>query len=112
MNKDWILKNTTSYEEDLLEDLQNPDEAQAFLEALFEAYEEDGNMEALLLAIRDVAKAQGGIATLAKRAGMNREYLYDVLANKHRPRFDKMLDILSGLGFRLRLERREGVTAS
>jgi DNA-binding phage protein len=62
--------------------------------------------------MRDVAKAQGGIGKLADRAGINRQRLYPLFASKHRLRFDKMLGILSGLGFRIRLERWENVTAS
>ena len=61
MNKETILKHTTSYEEELLEDLKDPAEAQAYLEAAFESYEKDGDTEALLLAMRDVAEARGGI---------------------------------------------------
>ncbi len=108
MNKE-ILKHTTKYEDDLIEDLKDPEEAQAYLEAAFEAYEEDSDTEALLLAMRDVAKAQGGIGKLAKRTGINRQHLYDVLASKHNPRLDNLLGILSGLGFRVRLEPRESL---
>ena len=45
MNKE-ILKYTTKYEDELLEDLKDPREAQSYLEAAFELYEEDGNTEA------------------------------------------------------------------
>lgn len=60
MNKEAILKHTTSYEEELIEDLKDPEEAQAYLEAAFGAYEKDGDTGTLLLAMRDVAEAQGG----------------------------------------------------
>ena len=105
MNKDFILKNTRSYEEDLLEDLKDPAEAQSYLEASLEAYEEDSDTAALLLALQHVAKAQGGIGKLAKQTGINREHLYEMLAGKHNPRLDNLLAILSSLGFRIRLER-------
>jgi len=104
MNKEAILKHTTSYEEELLEDLKDPEEAQAYLEAAFESYEEDGDTEAFLLAMRDVAEAQGGIGELAKRTSISRQHLYDIFASKHNPRLDNWLNILSGLGFRVRLE--------
>ena len=68
------------------------------------AYEADNNTDALLLAMRDVAQAQGGIGQLAKRVGISREHLYNVLASKHNPRLDNLLSILSGLGFQVRLE--------
>ncbi|MBI1927662.1 DNA-binding protein, partial [Candidatus Poribacteria bacterium] len=82
MNKN-ILKNTRSYEEGLIEDLKDPAEAQAYLEASFEAYEEDGNTDALLLALGHVAKAQGGIGKLSQQTTVSREHLYDILASKH-----------------------------
>ena len=68
------------------------------------AYEADSNTDGLLLAMRDVAQAQGGIGQLAKRVGISREHLYNVLASKHNPRLDNLLSILSGLGFQVRLE--------
>ena len=107
MNKEAILKHTTSYEEELLEALKDPEEAQAYLEAAFESCEQDGDTEALLLAMRDVAEAQGGIGDLAKRTTISREHLYDILASKHNPRLDNWLNILSGLGFSVRLEQQK-----
>ena len=110
MNKEAILKHTTSYVDELLEDLKDPELAQAYLEAALEFYEENGDTGALLLAMRDVAEAQGGIGRLAKRTSISRQHLYEILASKHNPGLDNWLSILSGLGFRVRLER-QNVTA-
>ena len=107
MNKEAILKHTKSYEENLLKRLQDQELAQAYLEAAFESYEQDGETEVLLLAMRHVAEAQGGIGELAKRITVSREHLYDILSSKHTPRLDNWLEILSALGFRVRLERQE-----
>ena len=104
MNRETVLKHTTSFKENLLKALTDPKEAQAYLEAALAAYEADSNTDALLLAMRDVAQAQGGIGQLAKRVGISREHLYNVLASKHKPRLDNLLSILSGLGFQVRLE--------
>lgn len=112
MNKKEILKHTTSYEEELIEDLKDVNEARAYLEAAFESYEEDGDTESLLLAMRDVAEAQGGIGKLAKRTTISREHLYEILASKHNPRLDNWLSIISGLGFRVRLERENIINRS
>ena len=112
MNRETVLKHTTSFKENLLKALSDPKEAQAYLEAAPEAYEGDGNTDALLLAMRDVAQAQGGVGQLAKRVGITREHLYNVLASKHNPRLDNLLSILSGLGFRVRLELKKAATAS
>ena len=107
MDKEAILKHTTSYEEELLEDLKNPAEAQAYLEAAVESYEKDGDTEALLLAMRDVARAREGIGQLAKQTSIARQHLYDMLANKHDPRLGNWLNALSALGFRIRLEQQD-----
>ena len=112
MNRDDILKHTTKYEDELIEDLKDPEEAQAYLEAAFDAYEEDSDTQALLLAMRDVAEAQGGIGELSKKTSISRQHLYQILASKHNPRLDNWLSILSGLGFRIRLERQNVGQAS
>jgi DNA-binding phage protein len=85
MNKEAILKHTASYKEDVLERLQDPEFARIYLETAFEFYQEDGDTDALLLAMRDVAEAQGGIGKLAKKTAISREHLYDILASKHNP---------------------------
>jgi len=107
MNKETILKHTTSYKDDLLERLQDQEFARLYLETAFESYQEDGDTDALLLAMKDVAEAQGGIRKLAKKTAISREHLYDILASRHNPKLDNWLDILSALGFRIRLEQQK-----
>ena len=107
MSNKSILKHTARYEQRLIESLKDSSEAQAYLEVALEEYEATGETDPLLLALKDVAQAQGGIGALAKRAGINREHLYRVLSSKSQPRMDKLLAIVSGLGFRMRLEPRE-----
>ena len=104
LTRETVLKHTTSFKENLLKALADPKEAQAYLQAALAAYEADNNTDALLLAMRDVAQAQGGIGQLAKRVGITRAHLYKVLSNQHKPRLDNLLSILSGLGFQVRLE--------
>lgn len=109
MAKKDIAQLTSSYEERLIESLKDPLEARAYLEAALEEYEETGETSPLLLALKDVAKAQGGVGALSRRAGLNREHLYRVLSSKSQPRLDKMLAIVSALGFRVRLEPQESL---
>ena len=104
MNKEFILKHTTSFKDNLLEDLKDPEFALHYLEAALDDCENDGDTKSLLTAMRDVAEARGGIGKLAKQTGINRSHLYNVFAGKHNPRLDNLLGILSGLGFRIRLE--------
>ncbi len=96
---------SVSYQAWLLEHLKDPDEARAYLEVALEEYEEDGDKEAFLMALRNVADAQGGISTLARRTRLNREHLYRALSAKGNPRLDTIGTILHALGFRLSVER-------
>ena len=98
------MKKLRNYRDALIEDLRNnPEEAGAYLEAALDEYEEDKNIEALLLALRTVAEAKGGISALAKRINMNRQSLYKALSAKGNPRLSTIGSILHGLGYRLSL---------
>lgn len=104
MSRKAVLASTARYEKRPIASLKDLGEAQAYLEVALEGYEQTGETEGLLLALRDVAEAQGGVGELARRAGVNREHLYRVLSNRSNPRMDNLLAIISGLGFRVRLE--------
>jgi probable addiction module antidote protein len=85
----------------VIETLKNPEKARLYLEVAIEEFEADGDKEHFLLALRNVAEAQGGIGALAERTDMNRQHLYRVLSKNGNPRLDKIGAILHGLGFRL-----------
>ncbi|HQS84782.1 MAG: putative addiction module antidote protein [Alphaproteobacteria bacterium 16-39-46] len=87
-----------------LERLKNPEDAQEYLEAALELYEEDGDKEAFFTALRDVAESQGGLTKLAQRTHLNRQNLYRILSSKKNPRLETVASILHGLGFRLSIE--------
>jgi len=87
-----------------IEKLQDPEESRIYLDVALEEYQQDGDTEAFLLALRDVAEAQGGITKLAERTRLNRQNLYKVLSSKGNPRFQTVETILHGLGFRLSVE--------
>lgn len=64
------------------------------------ALEED-DPELFLLALRNVAEAQGGVAQLAEKAKLNRESLYRMLSDRGNPEFRSLDALLHALGFRL-----------
>ncbi len=101
MDKEHILKHTTSYHEELIESLKDPDEAYGYLQVAIEEYQEDNDSEVLLVALRNVALAQGGMTALAKRTHLNRQNLYNILSRRGNPRLDTFGLILKGLGFKL-----------
>ena len=101
-------KKYQKFQDYLVEKLRDPEEAQIFLDTAIEAYEEDRNTEAFLLALRYLAEARGGINVLSKNTKLNRQNLYKVLTGKTTPKFDTTVSIMKGLGYHLRAEPVEG----
>ena len=86
------------YHPELIKALRrDPGEALEYLNAALE----DGDPEVFLMALRDVAEAQGGVAQLAEAANLNRESLYRMLSNRGNPEFRSLDALLHALGFRL-----------
>ena len=80
--------------------LQDPANAAAFLNSVFE----ENDKEAFLLALRDIAEAQGGISAVAKRTHVSRSTLYKTLAKEENPVFSSISKLLQGLGLHLTVE--------
>ena len=91
------MKQSRAYQPDLIESLRDSEEAEEYLNA---ALEED-DPELFLLALRNVAEAQGGVAQLAEKAKLNRESLYRMLSDRGNPEFRSLDALLHALGFRL-----------
>ena len=85
------------YEDWLVDRLKDPAEAAAYLEAAIE----QGHQGALMLALRHVAMAQGGIAAVAKRAKLTREAAYRMLSKSGNPELRSLSAILGAAGLRL-----------
>jgi probable addiction module antidote protein len=79
--------------------LRDAGEAEEYLNAALE----EGNPELFLLALRNVAEAQGGVAQLAEKAKLNRESLYKILSERGNPELKSLNALLHALGFRLAL---------
>ena len=109
MSKKSILKNTTSYHDRLIESLKNPAEANLYLRVAMEEYHEDGDVEAFLIALRNIAEAKGGLSLLSRKTHLNRQNLYNVLSKKGNPTLDTLDLILKALGYKLSIqpERRK-----
>jgi probable addiction module antidote protein len=91
------MKKSKTYQPDLIENLRDVGEAEEYLNA---ALEED-DPELFLLALRNVAEAQGGVAQLAEKAKLNRESLYKILSERGNPELRSLDALLHALGFRL-----------
>jgi probable addiction module antidote protein len=73
--------------------------AEQFLESALEEYKKDGDEAVLMMALRQVAIAKGGVKKLAKQSGLSRESLYKTLSSKGNPRLHTLKIILRTLGY-------------
>ena len=88
------MKKTTNYKAHLLQSLQDPKEAAAYLDACLE----DDDLHVFLLALKDVAEARGGIGVLSKKSSLNRQSLYRSLSKAGNPKLVNICAILASLG--------------
>src|SRR5262245_16843707 len=95
---------TRNFEEWLIESLKDHDAATAYLNAaLEESMKGDAESKALfLLALKDVAEAQGGVAKVAKKAHLGRESLYKTLSPRGNPSFSTFTALVQAMGLALR----------
>jgi len=85
-----------SYSDWLTESLKNPDEAAAYIEAALEL----DDAAALLLALRQVAKAHG-MAEVARRANVGEKTLFKALSDTGNPTLNTINKVLHAVGLRL-----------
>ena len=95
------MEEFRNFDDIVREELQDPQEAQAYLDVAIELYEEDGDTQAFLMALRDVVEAQGGLGKLAQRTPFKEQKLDALFASKKKPEFSTVGAILHGLGFTL-----------
>lgn len=81
--------------------LQSDEDILEYLNAALE----DSDPRVLLLALRNVAIARGGMAKLAESTGLNRESLYKALSENGNPHYGTIAIILHGLGFQLTISK-------
>lgn len=85
------------YESWLVERLKDPAEAAAYLEAALE----DGDQAVIMLALRQVAQAQGGVAEIARKAKLTREATYKMLSKSGNPELRSLSAVLKATGLRI-----------
>jgi probable addiction module antidote protein len=90
----------------LAEQLRDPELAVAYLNAALA----EGDQAAFMLALRNVAKARGGVAAMARETGMNRVALSRALSESGNPELRSLTKVLeaSGLRFIVAPKRKTG----
>ena len=71
----------------------------------------EGDQAAFMLALRNVAKARGGVAAVARHAGMNRVALSRALSGTGNPELRSLTRILDASGLKLLVASRIKVPA-
>lgn len=91
------MKKSKPYTDFLFERLKKPEEAAAYLNAALE----DDDPGVFLIALRDIAQANGGMTHVAKEAHLNRETLYRTLSKKGNPTLMNLRALLGICGLEL-----------
>jgi probable addiction module antidote protein len=95
-------KASVSHEQALIRELRNdPEFAAEYLKA---AIEDTDEPRVLLIALRHLAEARGGIAKVAKAAGIERESLYRALSARGNPRLSTLMAVTKAIGLKLTVE--------
>lgn len=85
-----------------MKEIEQPSRAAGYLTACLE----DG-VDVLLMGLRDVAKSKCGMTALAKASNLNRENLYNMLAEGGNPRLSSLVSVLDALGFKMEFQPKE-----
>ncbi len=97
------MKHTASvsHEDATIQEFKdNPQEAAAYLSAVLE----DGDQKEVMLALRRIAAAFGGVPKLAEQTDLNANTLYRTLSARGNPEMKSLMAILKALGLRLAIE--------
>jgi len=95
-------KTSVSHEQSLIRELR--DDPEFCAEYLKAAIEDTAEPKVLLLALRHIAEARGGIAKIAKAAGIERESLYRALSARGNPRMSTLVAVVHAVGLKLTVE--------
>jgi len=76
----------------------------AYAVELLNAILEDGDQGELLIALRQMTKAFGGVSTVAEKADLNPTQLYRTLSEQGNPELASLAAILKAMGFRLAIQ--------
>jgi len=93
---------SVSHEKVLIQKLRKDREfAIEYLKAALEDTEEP---RVLLIVLRHIAEARGGIAKVAKAAGIERESLYRALSARGNPHVSMLVAVMKAIGLKLTVE--------
>lgn len=99
------MRKYRKFQDVLIDELRDdPAQAYGYLQVALEEFDQNGDTEHLMLALRNVTEAQGGVPELARQVNMGKTSLYKVLSEKGNPTISTVNTILHGLGYRLAIK--------
>lgn len=87
-----------SYQDDLLIRLSDPEYSAQYLKAALDETLEDGNMEAFLLALKNIVDAKGSVQAVASDADISRQHLHRLLSGSGNPTLETLASVLQAVG--------------
>ena len=101
MTKQKQHKPYRDHEEAFIESLRkDPQFGAEYLNAVLE----DGDQKELMLALRRIAEAFGGVSKLAEQAELNATTLYRTLSPQGNPELKSLTSILKAIGMRIAVQ--------
>ena len=87
-------------EHDASEYINTPEEIAEYLNVTLEEMGDDPRL--LMLALRNIVKARGGISAIARQANLDRVALSRALSGQRNPRLDTLAKVTAACGVKLR----------
>lgn len=81
---------------------KHPEEIDEYITILFEDYQKDGDLKALLASLRVIGRVKG-IGNIAAETGLSRFGIHKVLSEEGNPTFANLNAIMQAMGYRLRV---------
>ena len=95
-------KPSISHDQAIVQELRDdPAFAAEYLKA---ALEDDAEPRCLLVVLRHLVNAHGGVASVAEAAGIKRESLYRALSPSGNPRLSTLIAVIKAIGLQLTVE--------
>lgn len=90
-----------NYQDDLLKRLSNHDYAAEYLKASFDEAMKDGDMEAFLLALKNVINATKTVSFIKEETDISKQYLFQLLETNNPPTIKILTVVLREVGLTL-----------
>lgn len=88
------MRKLSSYEQDLVNRLQDKDEAASYLTASLQDYLEDNDSNSFALSLYYIVLAQGGVKKMAEHTGLNRENLHKIFKGQRKPKLETLSKLI------------------